>query len=200
MRRWLLPHPSQVTTLLVAQGGVVVEGMGAFVAWADGDLTEEADVRSMEHRADKARRAVQREVRSAFVSEVSPEDGFELSERLDDIMNAVKNLVREAGLLAMPPDQPICDMAHLTAEGVHDLVEALSNLGHPEQAIAAADAAIKTQRKIEHVYRKAMSDLLAMDDFREVTGRRELYRRCVRIGDRIDALADRIWYVVVKER
>jgi uncharacterized protein len=199
LRRWFLPAPSNVVGLLVAQGRVTVEGMEAFERWADGQPGTVDQVRELEHRADDARKAVQREVRTAFVSEVSPENAFDLSQRLDEIINAAKNLAREADVLDMPPDPPIREMAHLAAEGVRSLVRAMGKLGDSQGATVDADAAIKAQRKIEHVYRRAMSNLLEEDDLREVMGRRELYRRCVRMGDRINAAADRIWYAVVKE-
>ena len=66
-------------------------------------------------------------------------------------------------------------------------------------ATECADAAIKSARRIEHVYRAAMSTLLEVDDLREVMGRREAYRRLARIGDHIHAAADRVWYAVMKE-
>jgi uncharacterized protein len=199
LRRWFLPAPSNVVGLLLAQGRLTVEGMEAFERWADGKPGTVDQVRELEHRADDARKAVQREVRTAFVSEVSPENAFDLSQGLDEIINAAKNLVREADVLDMPPDPPISEMAHLAAQGVESLVSAIGKLGDPQGATVDADAAIKAQRRIEHVYRRAMSDLLEVDDLREVMGRRELYRRCVRMGDRINSAADRIWYAVVKE-
>lgn len=199
LRRWFLPGTSNIVGLLVAQGRVTIEGMEAFQRWADGQPGAVAEVRELEHRADDARKTVQREVQAAFVSEVSPENAFDLSQRLDEIINVAKNLVREAEVLAMPPDPPISEMAHLALEGVTALVTAIGKLGDSKGATEGADIAIKTQRRIERVYRRAMSDLLEVDDLREVMGRRELYRRCVRMGDRINAAADRIWYAVVKE-
>jgi hypothetical protein len=44
-----------------------------------------------------------------------------------------------------------------------------------------------------------MSALLDVDDVREVIARRELYRRLSRMGDLTHAVAERVWYAVVKE-
>ena len=66
-------------------------------------------------------------------------------------------------------------------------------------ATGPADAAIRSGRQVEHVYRRAMSALLTESDLRVVTGRRELYRRMSRIADLVNAVADRVWYAVVKE-
>ena len=63
----------------------------------------------------------------------------------------------------------------------------------------AADAAIKSQRHLERVYRPAMSALINVDDLHAVVARREIYRRLSRIGDLIHAVADRVWYAMVKE-
>ena len=192
------PSRSNVVGLLVAQGRVTIEGMEASRGGRTGSPEPPRSGRSSTD-ADDARKAVQREVQAAFVSQISPENAFDLSQRLDEIINAAKNLVREAEVLAMAPDPPISEMAHLALEGVNALVTAIGKLGDSQGATEGADVAIKTQRRIERVYRRAMSDLLEVDDLREVMGRRELYRRCVRMGDRINAAADRIWYAVVKE-
>ena len=63
-----------------------------------------------------------------------------------------------------------------------------------------ADAAIKCVQGIERSYRLAMSKLLIVEDAREVTGRRELYRRYARLGEALESVAERVWYSVVKKR
>jgi len=114
-------------------------------------------------------------------------------------MNQAKDLVREAEVLGMAPDEPMVQMARFACAGVRDLVAAFPHLEKdPDAATAAADSAIRQQRAIERVYRSAMSVLLRSEDMREVAGRRELYRRFSRLGDSIEHVADRIWYAVVK--
>jgi hypothetical protein len=44
-----------------------------------------------------------------------------------------------------------------------------------------------------------MAALLEVDDLRDVTARRELYRRCSRIGEGAVEVAERVVYAVVKE-
>ena len=91
-------------------------------------------------------------------------------------------------------------MTLLLAEATQHLADAFVRLGKDERdATECADAAIKSARRVEHVYRSAMSALLGVDDLREVMGRREVYRRLSRMGDHIHAVADRIWYAVMKE-
>jgi uncharacterized protein len=200
MRRWFLPDTPDLLALLAEQGAVTVEGVDAFCAWAGGDSSAEARVRELEHRADRVRRKVEAQIQHAFVTPIGPEDVYELSERLDAVLNDAKDLVREAELLEMAPDRPMAEMSDLIAAGVRELVAAFPLIAkEPEGATRHAEAAVHHQRGLERVYRRAMSALLDVADLREVMGRRELYRRSARIGDGIEHVAHRIWYAVVKE-
>lgn len=200
MRRWFLPKTPDLLGLLKAQGTVTIAGMDAFCAWAGGQATRESEVRAKEHEADRARRTLLVAVRSAFVTPVSPEDVYELSERLDNVLNGAKDLVREAALLGMDPDPPIAAIGAQVTTGVRHLVEAFGLLrDQPDRATDLADVAIKAQREAERSYRRAMSALLEVDDVGEVMGRRELYRRCARMSDGVEGVAHRVWYAVVKE-
>ena len=44
-----------------------------------------------------------------------------------------------------------------------------------------------------------MSALIKVEDQRELAARRELYRRMARAGDELVAVAERVWYSVLKE-
>ena len=199
-RRWFLPSAPDLLAELTRQGEVSVEAVDAFRDWANGNSAAASRVHTLEQEADAVRRDVQRAVRRAFVTPIGPEDIYELSERLDGVVHAAKDMVREAEVLEMLPDPAMGDMADLITLGVRNLVGAFPDLvKDPDRATEQADTAVEHQRRLEHVYRSAMSSLFADSDFREVTGRRELYRRCVRIGDAIVGVAHRIWYAVVKE-
>lgn len=201
MKRWFLPESPDLLGLLSRQGAVTLAGLDALSAWAHGDPQKEAIVRESEHQADAARKEVLLAVQRSLVTPIAPEDAFELSERLDHIMNGGKDLVREADLLGMRPDPAIAEMADLVDLATRDLVSAFPHLAaSPRKATDAADAAIRHVRAIEHVYRRAMSALLDVAEIREIAGRRELYRRCARMGDAVEHVANRIWYAVVKAR
>ena len=91
-------------------------------------------------------------------------------------------------------------MATLLAASVRSLDEAIGRLDRRAgDATGAADAAIKLVRRTERVYRAAMARLLEIDDLRVVMARRELYRRCSRIAEASEDVAERVLYAVVKE-
>jgi uncharacterized protein Yka (UPF0111/DUF47 family) len=201
MRRWFLPENGDVLGLLADQTTVTLRGLDAFVEWSAGDEAAERAVRDAEHEADRARRHLMTEVLAAFSPPLEPEDIYELSERLDAILNGAKNTVREAAIMDMPPDPPCAEMAVSLRDGVNHIASAFGALvSDSTLATAEADAAIKCVRRIEHAYQRAMSKLLAVEDAREVTGRRELYRRYARLGEALESVAERVWYSVVKKR
>ncbi len=198
--RWFLPHTPDVLAQLRAQVAITIEAMDAFAAWAAGDDDAAAVVREREHAADDAKRTLHRLLRTAFITPLEPEDLFALSRGVDRIVNQAKDLVRESEVMASPPDIPLAGMARLLAQAVRDLDAAIARLApHTGDATAAADAAIKADRRLERVYRAAMATLLENEDLREVTARRELYRRASRIGEAVEDVAERVLYAVVKE-
>lgn len=199
-RRWFLPESPDLLGMLRRQTVVTCEGVDALVAWASGDAAAGERVRECEHRADDEKRALWRALREAFTTPLDAEDLYELSAGLDEVLNGAKDLVRETEVMGIPPDRPTAEMTALLAEGVRYLGEAFDRLGDQAgDATEPADAAVKAQRRVERVYRTAMSRLLEIEDLREVMARREVYRRSARIGDQVHAVADRVWYAVVKE-
>lgn len=197
---WFLPEIPDVLDTLVAQADITVAGIGAFAAWAHGDLAQEAQVRAAEHEADRVRRELQVQLRRAFSTPIDQEDLYTLSELLDSVINAAKNIVREAEVLALLPDEPIAAMVDEMAKGVAHVRTALGHLtGDGDMATTEADLALATERKMEKIYRGAMRQLLTMDDLRTAMSLRELYRRVLDAGERLAAVSERIWYAVVKE-
>ena len=199
--RWFLPETPDVLGMLRQQTAVTVKGIDAFAAWAAGDGAKADLVRSLEHEADEHKRELRGALGTAFSTPVEPEDLFELSRGIDAVLNGAKDAVREAEVMALPPDEALAQMAGLLAEGVHQLataIEALASDG--DAATDAADAAVKTQRHLERAYRAASAALLEENgDLRIVAAKRELYRRATRLSDNVVDVAERVWFVIVKE-
>jgi uncharacterized protein len=199
--RWFLPETPDLLGLLRDQLAVTAEGMNAFAAWGAGDETAADTVRSCEHRADDAKRAVREALRTAFVTPLEPEDLFALSRGIDWMLNHAKDTINESEVMACPPNDVLAEMTALIAEAVRHIADAVAQLGDKDaDAATPADAAIKAERRLERVYRAGMAALLEIDDLREVIARRELYRRCSRIGEGAADAAERVIYAVVKER
>ena len=201
--RWFLPESPDVIGKLQRQAEVTASGMRAFAAWAAGNESRAPEVRAAEHECDELRRELVDAVRDAFTTPLEPEDLFQLSRDLDKVINGAKDTVRESEAMQFPPDAASAEMAALLSEGVEHLREAFERLdGRRDRhglATEAADAAVKSQRQLERVYRRAMGALLNVSDIRIVLGSRELYRRMTAMSDDVVSVADRIWYSRVKE-
>jgi len=200
-KRWFLPQTPDVLGMLRQQTEITIEGIDALVAWANGDAAAAEHVRKHEHRADACKRELRQALTVALTTPLDPEDLFELSRSLDEVMNGAKNTVREAEVMRYEPDPPIAEIAGQLAAGVGHLAEAFAALAdrRTDAATEAADATVKSQREVERVYRQAMSALIDVDDLRLVAARRELYRRLARASDELVQVAERVWYSVLKQ-
>jgi hypothetical protein len=198
---WFIPKSSDVLGMLREQAQTTVEGIEELLAWAKGEKAAAERVRAAEHRADKQKRELRGALSEAFSTPLEPEDIFELSRGLDEILNAAKNIVGEAEAMHSPPDTATAEMSEELAKGTRQLAAAFSLFaeGDRDRATETADRAVKDQRHLQHTYREAMSALIENQDLREVAARREIYRRLARTGDELVRVAERIWYSVLKE-
>ena len=194
------PRVARLLGMLDHHAAIVVEGMDAFAAWAAGDPEAGDRVRACEHRADRAKRDVITSLRTAFVTPIEPEDLFALSRGMDWVLNHAKDAVGESEVMSCPPDAALAEMAALLAVATRSIAVSIAAMrSGGDTATGGTDAAIKAERQLEKVYRRAMAALLETDDLREEIARRELYRRCSRIGDAVVDVAERIDYATIKQ-
>ena len=198
-RRWFLPDQPDVIGRLRRQAAVTIEGLDALAAWSAGDTSAAAKLREAEHRGDEAKREVLGVLREAFVTPLEPEDVFALSRGLDWVLNYARDLVNESDAMACPPDARMATMTGLLGEAVRHIDDALAAVDSSGEAATEGVArAIKTERRMEHTYYTGMAALLDVKDERERISRRELYRRCLRIGEIVVDVAERVEYAVMK--
>jgi uncharacterized protein Yka (UPF0111/DUF47 family) len=199
LRRWFLPETPDMRGLLRTQLEATRDGVDGFVAWTAGDAEAAGRVRDAEHRGDAAKREVLNSLRGAFVTTLEPEDIFSLSRGIDWILNYTRDLLNEAEAMDARADAGLAEMASLLQDGVEEIgaaVDALESDG--DRAIAAADAAIRRGREVEHAYFRGMAALLEVREMHERIALRELYRRCSRIGETVIDVSERVVYAVVK--
>jgi uncharacterized protein Yka (UPF0111/DUF47 family) len=198
--RWFLPDSPDLLAMLDRQLAITIEGMDAFAAWAAGDAAAADRVRACEHRADRAKRDLVASLRAAFVTPLEPEDLFALSRGIDWLLNHAKDAIGESAVMSCPPDRALAEMAALLAGATRSLGASIAGMGRDSNAtFGSTDAAIKAERQLEKVYRRAMAALLDAGDLREQIARRELYRRCSRIGAVVVDVAERIDYAIIKQ-
>jgi uncharacterized protein Yka (UPF0111/DUF47 family) len=198
--RWFLPETPDVIGLLRRQLAVTIEALDALTAWAGGDAAAAEAVRAAEARGDRSKRELLDAIRDSFVTPIAAEDLFALSRGIDWILNHARDLIEEAEAMDCAPDTGIAEMAGRLSEAIRQIDDAVGHLeADPERATASANAAIKTERRLEHLYYQGMGELLEVRQTRERIARRELYRRCSHMGEEVVDVAERIEYAVVKE-
>lgn len=199
-RPWLLPETPDVLGLLRRQVAVTIDGVRAFAAWAGGDAAARAAADEAVRAGDVAKRELLRALRLAFITPLEPEDVFALSRGVDRILGEARGVMLESDAMACPPDAGLARLAELLAEALGRLAAAIDRLGaDPDAVTEAADAAIAAERELEDAYYRGMAALLAVQDRTERVARRELYRRCARIGETVVEAAERVVYAVVKQ-
>jgi hypothetical protein len=169
-------------------------------AWsATGSPQESVEVTRCHTEAYRTRREVLAALQAALSTPLDQEDVYILSERLDRVLNEAKDAVREAEVLGWRPDPHVKSMGPYLVKGTAALVTGFRLLPHDlDGAGSQADKATELVRHVEHRYREAMNDLLGASDLRTVMAAQDLYRRHVRVADHIVAVADRLWYAVLR--
>jgi uncharacterized protein Yka (UPF0111/DUF47 family) len=200
-RLWFLPESPDVVKQLCEQATVSVECLEALVSWAQGAADAADHLRDAERRAGERKRELWRALRAAFSTPIDPEDLYALSFRLDLVLSAAHNLVRESEVLGLEAaDEPSAQMAALARDGMARLRDSFAAMtSDRDRATELADDARHTARDVEHAYRGAMRRVLDQDDLRRIWAESERYNRFVELADRVAQVSDRVWYAVVKE-
>lgn len=195
-----MPETPDVRGILRRQLAATIRGAEALAAWSAGEPAAAQLVRDAEHEGDAIKRELLESIRAAFVLPFEPEDVFTLSRSVDLTLNYCRDLVNESEVMEVRPDEGIAEMASALVASLDQIDRAFEALGEdPDVATAAADAAIKEERRMAHAYYSGMGALLELEDMRQRIGRRELYRRCLRIGEVVVEIGDRVVYAVVKQ-
>ena len=201
--RRLLPADPDILGSLERQARTTAAGIDALLAWARHEVGADLRVRDVEHQADAIKWEVRLALREAFVTPIDAEDLYVLSTTLDEVMNQAKDAVREAEALRFIPDKATESMVERLVEGFGALVEACAQLRETKRIASAAElaeAARKAERRLERVYRAAMSDLVDGEvEVRDFMIKREMYRRFARMGEAMTDVSERFWYASMKE-
>ncbi len=199
-RRLFLPESPDILRTLRHQAELTSRGLDALGAWAHGRPDQGEEIKRIYAQTTEVRRQQHRQLRISFTTPLDAEDLYELSERLDVVLANARDTVREAEVTRIGPDEAIVGMTEVILAAFGDVTSAYSHLVEdPEKATHEADSALDRLHDLEHIYRHAMSDLLADEDLRQVIGRRDIYRGCLHIGDATRRVAERVWYAVIKQ-
>jgi len=186
--------------LVADQIATAADGTRLAVALARGELAA-SDARQraadIEHTGDEGRARLVQRLRRSVTSPVDREDLFRLSRSVDDVLDAVRDFIREAdlfGLAALPACPPVLDAL---ARGLAELAEAVLRL--PRDPVAAAELALRAKKQgLRTEYQHALSRLLDQPLTSDVLKATLLLHRLDTAGTHLAAAADALADGVMK--
>ena len=197
---WFMSHRPDVLGLLSRHAEVMQSGLAALSRWsteaADGDVQA---VRAAEHDGDDLRRELLEALTTALTTPIEQEHAYALSERIDEVLNSVKDTIRIAVALDWRPDAHAAGMAARAEEAGRHLVDAIGKIGYRHARPGDdADLAIKAARRVEHELLAGLAAMPREGDPWTQAVMLEVYRRYSAIGRALVRAADRTLYAVLK--
>ncbi|MEU6785244.1 DUF47 family protein [Nonomuraea angiospora] len=189
---------SALTEALLGQLRATKEGAWLAMAMIGGEVGRTGaheQMRSIEHIGDEERASLVEELKTALVTPIDPEDLFRLSRAIDDVLDSLRDFVRESHLYRVS-DQirftPLLDQVIVGIEALENAVRDLAS--RPSAVVQDALEAKKVGGSIRRMYQYEISRIFSGEVTAEALKRRELVRRLeivgVAIGDAADAIAD----------
>ncbi|MDO8351341.1 MAG: DUF47 family protein [Gallionella sp.] len=164
-----------------------------------GDPTIADTLKQNVHEADLLKVRNLHELNEAFSTPIDREDIYRVIMSLDDIVMYCKTTVHEMDVLGVAPDNFMRDISRHIKEGVDALANGYAKLSTtPATAALDADAARKSERRAEKLYRVALPTLFEGTDYINMFKRREIYRHLTNAAEHMAQCANTLHDIVVK--
>ncbi len=149
----------------------------------------------IEHKGDDQRGQLVTELSQSLITPIDREDLFRLSRSIDDVLDNLRDFLREWDLYGMNSTGTFGPLLDAVIEGMTVLRQAVSSLPTKPSGVAqGALASKKVGSKIRRLYQLEMAKLFKRELDMNVLKRRELLRRLdvvgLRLGEAADYLAD----------
>ena len=152
----------------------------------------------IEHGGDVLRGELVTTLQGAFDSPLSREDLFRLSRSIDDVLDNLRDFVRQWDLYGFEKKSAFVELLDATARAIADLELAVQAVAKDPRDMKSAVAAKKSASQIRRLYDLELGRLFRGELTMEVVKRRELLRRLDVIGLRLNEAVDRLADAVVK--
>ena len=156
----VFPKMADFFGALSSQCQHVAQTTGLLVEFMEtGDVVIGERIRQDEHDADRIKASNLHTLNEAFSTPIDREDLYRAIMHLDEITNYCKTTVNEMNVLGLSPDKFCLEMAMHIKMGTDALALGFSHLAKEPASVAAnADAARKSERKVEKAYRRAIAE------------------------------------------
>ncbi|WP_327085398.1 DUF47 family protein [Nonomuraea sp. NBC_01738] len=188
----------RVVGLVRAQITVARTGAALALGAANGDLDRaaaRARMAEVEHQGDAARAELVALLRRVLATPIDREDLFRLSRSIDDVLDQLRDYVREADLFGPDDLSFAAGLLQALAEGLDELERAVrSMIDDPGAVTGAVLATRKARTRMRQLRQSGLGELFTRPLDMDTLRRRELLSRLDAVGQRLgeaaDALAD----------
>lgn len=187
-----------LTDALLGQLKATKEGAWLAMAMIGGEVGRTGaheQMRSIEHLGDEERARLVEELKTALVTPIDPEDLFRLSRSIDDVLDSLRDFVRESHLYRVPDQIRFTPLLDQVIVGIDALESAVRDLGSRPSAVTLdALEAKKAGGAVRRMYQYEISRIFSGEVTADALKQRELVRRLeivgIAIGEAADAIAD----------
>ncbi len=157
--------------------------------------TASGKMRGVEHAGDRARADLVLALSSAFSTPIDREDLFRLSRSTDDVLDNLRDFLREVRLFSPEGLEPCRALLPPLSDGLRHLRDAVSSIQHDGTTVERSTLATrKAGTAIRRGYEEELANLFGLPITSETLKQRELLRRLdvvgLRLSEAADALAD----------
>ncbi|HMP54486.1 MAG TPA: DUF47 family protein [Candidatus Melainabacteria bacterium] len=189
--------------LLTEQGETTLAGMVALKDWIEAGAEGRCQtVRDYEHKADEQKLDLLEKITATLVTPLDREDIYDLSDRLDGVINGAKATARQIEALGYTPrEETLSNMAAVLVSGTDDIVKAIKSL--ESDLKTASDIAYKLkkkERKLETLYREGMHELIQGEDYKHIIRSMDVYRTMLDTAQKIELVGKTILHMLIKIR
>lgn len=188
-------------SLLRAQAQTTVDGLRALHLCMSSAAKEGCkQVHELEHKADRQKMEIETQLRDTFVTPFDREEIYDLSARLDLIINGAKRIVKDIEFFKdCPTDAYLVKMSERLVVGGEDLLGAFEHLDKDlASAEESANKARKTETGVGEIYRQALTELVHEQDFSTRIENKHLYDCLSVIAERIERLGEVLLHISIQ--
>ena len=189
----------EISVALLGQVDAAIAGTRLARRTVEGQVASEVardQISDIEHRGDEERAGLIGLLADSLVTPIDREDLFRLSRSIDDVLDNLRDFVREFDLMDVRGEQPFSALLDAVEDSLHALGDAAGRLHDaPAEAKTGALSSKKKGSVVRQLYQQAVADVLDEEQVTpDMLKRRELLRRLdvvgLRLNEAADALAD----------
>jgi uncharacterized protein Yka (UPF0111/DUF47 family) len=149
------------------------------------------EMRDLEHLGDREKASVVGRLGTALTTPMDREDIVRLSRAIDDVLDNLRDFVRETHLYRIEGDTGVDEIFEAIVDGVAALRTGIDRLrADPQLSSSQAGRARGLSNQVRRLYLHRMAELFGGDLTMDVLTKRELFRRLDLVGQRLADAAD----------